>query len=449
MESSVVDSALEYYSRLIDGVGYDFVIKRSEKGGKGMYSTKYLESGTELIEDVPILSFLSQLCDSEGVCSFCLGPISKEAQIDSRCYCSASKSSLFGSHSGEMFEDKDEESSDDFHDHSRHSHLSSSHSISSSSIPHSCRFCSEKCRDNALKSGHSILCPLSVSSSGSDPSIGSSIRDIIEKLDSYGPRHTPFGSRAISQVVCYLAAKFAMYSCDFGDSLTPQQCLGAATQVIECLYSAPAAHAPESIDYEGLSRDLKIIISSYIKQTIPKSKDEHLQPYKLFLDTVCSVESIKRLTTLICCNSQALEIKHPSELSQSSHSRSIFGTSSSSSSTFLTITDGSSVGGSSLFGVEQGRSEESPDHSKTVLGIGLFTFLSQLNHSCTPNCEIVSTHNHSCVLRVLESVRPDEELTISYIPLENGVKRREELLRPYLFTCQCKRCQFERREEKE
>lgn len=78
-----------------------------------------------------------------------------------------------------------------------------------------------------------------------------------------------------------------------------------------------------------------------------------------------------------------------------------------------------------------------------MAGIGVSSSL--LNHSCVPNCKV------SCVagsddlgttvtVRTLKAVKKDEELSITYIGLNQALKDRRTALKDYGFVCTCARC---------
>ena len=71
---------------------------------------------------------------------------------------------------------------------------------------------------------------------------------------------------------------------------------------------------------------------------------------------------------------------------------------------------------------------------------GVYSLASLLNHSCRPNC-IQHFSGNQITIRALESVGVGEELTISYIDIVQGLGgRREELMKGYLFKCECTQC---------
>ncbi|KAI8057672.1 hypothetical protein BDF22DRAFT_661903 [Syncephalis plumigaleata] len=84
---------------------------------------------------------------------------------------------------------------------------------------------------------------------------------------------------------------------------------------------------------------------------------------------------------------------------------------------------------------KSGLIDEQLDDRYYPVGVGVYPMASLLNHSCRPNC----TYRFDGVqLQVVarQSIRPGEELTISYIDWIYGpVERRQ-----YYFKCQCPRC---------
>ncbi|ORC89206.1 uncharacterized protein TM35_000132100 [Trypanosoma theileri] len=81
-------------------------------------------------------------------------------------------------------------------------------------------------------------------------------------------------------------------------------------------------------------------------------------------------------------------------------------------------------------------------------GGGMYTLQSAFNHSCLPNVVVTAVDGtHDIVLRTLRPIQNGEELTITYIPLENTREKRHELLKGYFFTCCCQRCEDEKKTE--
>lgn len=73
----------------------------------------------------------------------------------------------------------------------------------------------------------------------------------------------------------------------------------------------------------------------------------------------------------------------------------------------------------------------------------MFLGLSRLNHSCTPNCyvRLLESAPGNCSIHTLRQVKPDEELTIAYLPcLASTKQRQEDLSRAWGFTCKCATC---------
>ncbi|ETN67879.1 SET and MYND domain-containing protein 5 [Anopheles darlingi] len=79
-------------------------------------------------------------------------------------------------------------------------------------------------------------------------------------------------------------------------------------------------------------------------------------------------------------------------------------------------------------------------------GSALYAMQSKINHSCTPNAEIVfPKSNHVLALRALRDLAAGEEICISYLDecnLQRSRHSRQKNLREYyLFECQCERCE--------
>ncbi|KAG5504406.1 hypothetical protein JKF63_04857 [Porcisia hertigi] len=80
-------------------------------------------------------------------------------------------------------------------------------------------------------------------------------------------------------------------------------------------------------------------------------------------------------------------------------------------------------------------------------GGGLYSLLSCFNHSCVPNAVVSNVDGtHEIVLKATRPIRADEQVTITYIPLDPGTStraERQELLNNYFFTCRCPQCTME------
>ncbi|XP_059065541.1 histone-lysine N-methyltransferase ASHR1 isoform X2 [Cryptomeria japonica] len=76
----------------------------------------------------------------------------------------------------------------------------------------------------------------------------------------------------------------------------------------------------------------------------------------------------------------------------------------------------------------------------TDVALGIFPFVSMLNHSCRPNCCFASEGNVMFV-RAIQDISTDNELCVSYINLyEPRSTRKHELSVTKHFDCNCQRC---------
>lgn len=85
-------------------------------------------------------------------------------------------------------------------------------------------------------------------------------------------------------------------------------------------------------------------------------------------------------------------------------------------------------------------------------GEGVFPLHSTMNHSCSPSAtQVLSPDGDARAEVVVKAVRPvraGEEITVSYIDLQDPTldcvaARREKLQQDYLFHCNCERCEKE------
>ena len=76
-------------------------------------------------------------------------------------------------------------------------------------------------------------------------------------------------------------------------------------------------------------------------------------------------------------------------------------------------------------------------------GTALFSVICLMNHSCSPNVQIVySSGSHSAVAIAQRLIAPGEEMCINYVDVDDEsttAERRAELMH-YGFTCRCERC---------
>jgi len=80
------------------------------------------------------------------------------------------------------------------------------------------------------------------------------------------------------------------------------------------------------------------------------------------------------------------------------------------------------------------------DDGDEMYAYGLFPSASYFNHSCCPNvCK--TTRGRSLFFRAIRDIAAGEELTISYVLLNDSTEMRQAALKSsYLFTCTCPRC---------
>ena len=85
---------------------------------------------------------------------------------------------------------------------------------------------------------------------------------------------------------------------------------------------------------------------------------------------------------------------------------------------------------------------------------GLYTLHSHLNHSCTPNISVRHLEQRTALARITliakRVIRPGEELLVTYVNPEMGVRARRRELEGWGFgECDCDRCVEEARVLKE
>merc|ERR1712156_423236 len=81
---------------------------------------------------------------------------------------------------------------------------------------------------------------------------------------------------------------------------------------------------------------------------------------------------------------------------------------------------------------------------------GVAIHISRFNHSCAPNAENVwrSGENDACEIRAVSKIKPGDEITVNYNPVEIVLKnlkiRQELLLDSWGFGCDCTLCKEEK-----
>ena len=77
---------------------------------------------------------------------------------------------------------------------------------------------------------------------------------------------------------------------------------------------------------------------------------------------------------------------------------------------------------------------------------GLWILPSYFNHSCEPNA-IRIFYGDIMMIYSSRDTKAGDELTMPYFELMNVYESREESCKNYGFECDCKRCDFERRQK--
>ncbi len=82
----------------------------------------------------------------------------------------------------------------------------------------------------------------------------------------------------------------------------------------------------------------------------------------------------------------------------------------------------------------------SDDGAQDQLGMGLFLEAAMFNHACCPNVGKVLDGRRLRFV-ALRAIAAGEELSISYVPLDDGTDARRDVLRKHFhFICVCARC---------
>jgi SET and MYND domain-containing protein len=80
------------------------------------------------------------------------------------------------------------------------------------------------------------------------------------------------------------------------------------------------------------------------------------------------------------------------------------------------------------------------DVYQEIVGVGIYTQLSMINHACEPNAEVV-WDREELIVRMLKPLASDEEVYICYLNYFMPTRMiRKQLQDQYHFTCSCSRC---------
>lgn len=83
----------------------------------------------------------------------------------------------------------------------------------------------------------------------------------------------------------------------------------------------------------------------------------------------------------------------------------------------------------------------------TFSGMGLWVLPSYINHDCYSNAASVVVGDFMFV-RAVRGIQCGEEITQPYCVPIGDLQEREESLKRYGFTCQCRLCEFDRLHER-
>ncbi|KAG9285246.1 hypothetical protein G9A89_002142 [Geosiphon pyriformis] len=80
------------------------------------------------------------------------------------------------------------------------------------------------------------------------------------------------------------------------------------------------------------------------------------------------------------------------------------------------------------------------DEEMIGIGVGVYSEIALINHSCLPNC-LAIFEGSKVMIRSIRSIQKDEEIFITYTDLGlPTVERRKELNQRYFFVCKCELC---------
>ncbi|KAI7859935.1 hypothetical protein BDC45DRAFT_495342 [Circinella umbellata] len=80
------------------------------------------------------------------------------------------------------------------------------------------------------------------------------------------------------------------------------------------------------------------------------------------------------------------------------------------------------------------------DEQLFTIGEGTYPIASLFNHSCRPNAAVLFDGS-LLVIKAIDTIEPNEEITIAYVDIAHSRTERQKILREkYFFKCTCERC---------
>ena len=187
-------------------------------------------------------------------------------------------------------------------------------------------------------------------------------------------------------------------------------------------------------------------LQTHASEFLPLLKEcwlSKLGEFSIAIKKLLKQELFLKLVTGIHVSSRAIEVDLSDNVDviQALDSRS-----TTSESIKLSFKDGYSRRGS----MKEAKGSFHMEKSRRLLNTSLFCspLLSALNHSCCPNVQLETSSRSRLGLQVkfvaIQNIRPNDILTVSYIPTQLNIHlRRKNLLQSYGFTCRCCKCSWE------
>lgn len=411
------------------------VIREDKEKGKSMVAVKGIQGSTVLFEEVPIVSWSFSTRPSGTYCDWCLTSLSPDDKKEYRCPFAKSKSS-------DDDGDNDEENS------------------SSSCIA---VYCSEDCQARAANT-HRFLCgdALSALRNFDLHQLLSGVDDDDDAENNNIPSDgLPITLEALAKAVSTVAHRYIAYAQRYPAGTTSSELFPLAAQLFNRLVSAPGDAEFDEINSEAWFNKLRELLADKmmgIFVSVLGKEDE--KRHKEIVDALLSDETLNVMLGQLTLNSQALNLpvqqrreREDDDADENDDDDDEEEDGTNDNKVEDKKESKTDVPPSSAPNKTNDKKKKKDKIIRPSVGAGVFSLHSTLNHSCEPNAFVVFTNNHEIAVKLKKTVKPGEEITITYIAelflkLENFEQRRERLSN-YFFKCSCTRCVREEREAKD
>jgi len=275
-------------------------------------------------------------------------------------------------------------------------------------------YCSPSCRENASILHHAMICPDALAAEGATKQL-----EALDGLRSLSDPSLPFTPMVVLQVMAGLFSRALAALLQTEDetlsleyAFSPYARFFGSSQV--CVENYPMDEA-----YTWTRSFFDDVAGCYARAAPTITFGDH--DFSLTRQTFLAPEFYSFIVSVLCFNSLAVSIPLTTRV------------------------------GTPAEAVARQQGQEGPKTVvEDVVGAALFQCLSNINHSCEPNCQIDFLGGTSeGTLRLLRDVQAGDELFITYVCPDEPLAARRERLAPYQFVCNCPKCLREGRGREE